>query len=284
MTKDTGWSKGDVVQTMDYYPFGAEFCDKNTKNFVQNHKYNGKEFDHMHGLNTYDYGARQYNPVTGRWDRMDPLCEDYYPYSPYNYCLNNPVKNIDPDGRIVANVLGALAGGSIEFASQMLQGKSLKDVSWAKVGVSAVEGGLTSGASVGRKIAVTVGVAIINSSLDGNSGQDFVSGAVGNCISAVGGKAAGKAASLLKTGISNKIVSNIPSTNKMTKMVKAAHPEMNGKKARTIAKQLIKDQKNVTKAVRENVRNLKSAVTEKVTSEAMNKSRKDWQEASRKGH
>ena len=98
VTKDTGWSKGDVVQTMDYYPFGAEFCDYNTKNFVQNHKYNGKEFDHMHGLNTYDYGARQYNPVTARWDRMDPLCEKFYSTSPYAYCRNNPVIRIDVDG------------------------------------------------------------------------------------------------------------------------------------------------------------------------------------------
>ena len=35
----------------------------------QPYKYNGKELDKMHGLNTYDYGARQYNPVTARWDR-----------------------------------------------------------------------------------------------------------------------------------------------------------------------------------------------------------------------
>ena len=40
---------------------------------LQPYKYNGKELDLMHGLNTYDYGARQYNPVTGRWDRVDPL-------------------------------------------------------------------------------------------------------------------------------------------------------------------------------------------------------------------
>ena len=33
---------------------------------LQPYKYNGKELDLMHGLNTYDYGARQYNPVTGR--------------------------------------------------------------------------------------------------------------------------------------------------------------------------------------------------------------------------
>ena len=90
--------KSFVIQTMDYYPFGAEFCDYNTKNFVQNHKYNGKEFDHMHGLNTYDYGARQYNPVTARWDRMDPLSEKYYSTSPYAYCRNNPVNAIDPNG------------------------------------------------------------------------------------------------------------------------------------------------------------------------------------------
>ena len=52
----------------------------------------------MHGLNTYDYGARQYNPVTARWDRVDPLSEKYYSVSPYAYCFNNPVKFIDPDG------------------------------------------------------------------------------------------------------------------------------------------------------------------------------------------
>ena len=100
-----GNNKSYVIQRMNYYPFGAEFCDGGTKSYVQNHKYNGKEFDHMHGLNTYDYGARQYNPVTGRWDRMDPLCEKYYNVSPYNYCVNNPVKNIDIAGLYPRNIL-----------------------------------------------------------------------------------------------------------------------------------------------------------------------------------
>ena len=40
---------------------------------LQPYKYNCKELDLMHGLNTYDYGARQYDPVTGRWDRVAPL-------------------------------------------------------------------------------------------------------------------------------------------------------------------------------------------------------------------
>ena len=55
----------------------------------------------MHGLNTYDYGARQYYSIVGRWDRIDPLCEKYYSVSPYAYCENNPIRNIDPDGRYV---------------------------------------------------------------------------------------------------------------------------------------------------------------------------------------
>lgn len=66
---------------------------------VQPYKYNGKELDRMHGLNTYDYGARQHDPILARWDRIDPLCEKYYNVSPYNYCLNNPVMLVDPDGK-----------------------------------------------------------------------------------------------------------------------------------------------------------------------------------------
>ena len=68
---------------------------------LQPYKYNGKEFDKMHGLNTYDYGARQYIPALPSWDRIDPLAEEYYSVSPYAYCNNNPIRFIDPDGRIV---------------------------------------------------------------------------------------------------------------------------------------------------------------------------------------
>ena len=60
---------------------------------------NGKELDRMHGLNWYDYSARQYDPIGGGgFPTMDPLCEKYYTISPYAYCGNNPVNAIDPDG------------------------------------------------------------------------------------------------------------------------------------------------------------------------------------------
>ncbi len=94
-------SAGTVKQVTNYYPFGAPYADPAAvlNASLQPYKYNGKELDRMHGLDTYDYGARQYDPILGRWDRMDPLCEKYYSISPYAYCGNNPIKRIDPDGR-----------------------------------------------------------------------------------------------------------------------------------------------------------------------------------------
>ena len=123
VTGDDGSRNGEVIQKMKFYPFGGEFNDLNAVSYVQNHKYNGKELDRMHGLDTYDYGARQYDPVLARWDRMDPLCENYYNVSPYNYCLNNPVKNIDPDGKcpLIPIIVGAAAGGGTEYALEVTE-------------------------------------------------------------------------------------------------------------------------------------------------------------------
>ena len=53
-------------------------ADISTNQSLQPNKYNGKELDLMHGLNTYDYGARQYDPITVTWNGMDPLVPPYF--------------------------------------------------------------------------------------------------------------------------------------------------------------------------------------------------------------
>ena len=90
---------GEVKQVNAYYPFGTPIHALGTNESQQRYKYNGKEFDELHGLNTYDYGARQYAPLLPLWDRVDPLAEKYYGVSPYAYCANNPVVFVDSDGR-----------------------------------------------------------------------------------------------------------------------------------------------------------------------------------------
>ena len=91
---------GNVVQLNHYYPFGG-LMGGSTGGELQPYKYGGKELDRMHGLDLYDFSARSQDPMMCRFLTMDPLCEKYYSVSPYAYCLNNPVKFVDPDGKDV---------------------------------------------------------------------------------------------------------------------------------------------------------------------------------------
>jgi len=105
---------GATEEVNHYYAFGGLFSSDES---VQPFKYNGKELDTKKGLNWYDYGARQYDATLGRWFAVDPLAEDYYNWSPYNYCLNNPIKYIDPDGK---DAIITLQGNTITITSNII--------------------------------------------------------------------------------------------------------------------------------------------------------------------
>ena len=87
---------GAVEETNHYYLFGGVFASSTS---TQPYKYNGKEYDTKKGLNWYDYGARHYDAVLGRFMTVDPLAEKYYSESLYTYCYSNPINCIDPNGK-----------------------------------------------------------------------------------------------------------------------------------------------------------------------------------------
>jgi RHS repeat-associated protein len=92
-------------QRTQYYPSGLPWAES-TGASVQKHKYNGKEFVEMHGLDEYDSEARWFYPAIMRTTTMDPHAENYYSISPYTWCGNNSVNMIDPDGMDVVSIEG----------------------------------------------------------------------------------------------------------------------------------------------------------------------------------
>jgi RHS repeat-associated protein len=109
-------ANGSTQQGTYYHPFGKsiENCESYNRSF-QPYKYGGKEEEQMHGMGLYDFGARQLDEMVPGFLTVDPLCEKYYSVSPYVYCLNNPVKFVDPDGRVV-RLANNYAGGMENIA------------------------------------------------------------------------------------------------------------------------------------------------------------------------
>ena len=91
--------KGKVVQQNDFYPFGAK-AERDGLAQAEDNRFlfSGKECQALIDLNAYDFGARMYDASLGRWTAVDPLAEKYTNLSPYNYCINNPLVIVDPDG------------------------------------------------------------------------------------------------------------------------------------------------------------------------------------------
>ncbi len=90
-----------IEQLTDYDPLGQILVYRNQNLKDNTYLYESKElytdFSSAY-MGVYDFGARFYNPLYGRWFAPDPAQQGI---NPYTYCGNNPVMLVDPDGRIM---------------------------------------------------------------------------------------------------------------------------------------------------------------------------------------
>lgn len=182
-------------QRTDYYPFGLSFENNNLNK--NKYLFSGKEFQdgQVNGsmLGWYDFGARFYDPVLGRWFNVDPAAQFA---NPYLYCVNNPVMYIDPDGEFVPMLLvGALFGGVFNFA---IHGADFTWKGLAHFGVGALAG--AAGAGVGAGIgAAYAGGASFGAGFLGTAGA---AGSTGFFAGAAAGLGAGLTSGFI-TGAGN---------------------------------------------------------------------------------
>jgi len=100
---------GNPFKKYGYYPKVAtlskgkylEFHNRDSIVSIGSVRFNRKtkEIVGFREVNLSDPDAQPYLDTAGRWFSPDPLSEEYSGWSPYNMVMNNPIRNIDPDGR-----------------------------------------------------------------------------------------------------------------------------------------------------------------------------------------
>ena len=75
----------------------------------QRYMFQGKELDRTNNLFWYDFVARPYDPTRGQFTGPDQKAEEYYPWNPFIFCLNNPMKYFDSDGNSPISIFAKFA-------------------------------------------------------------------------------------------------------------------------------------------------------------------------------
>lgn len=96
--------QGNILQLLDYFPYGSVRLDEKSGNYENDYKFTGKELDEDTGL--YYYEARYYDADIARFVSIDPIANfspEQFLHDPqqmngYSYVRNNPLKYVDPTG------------------------------------------------------------------------------------------------------------------------------------------------------------------------------------------
>ena len=90
-------SAGNAIQHLHYLPWGEDFVDQRTTSWNAMYTFSAKEKDTETGYSYF--GSRYYSSDLSIWLSVDPMADKYPSISPYTYCVNNPMKLVDPNGQ-----------------------------------------------------------------------------------------------------------------------------------------------------------------------------------------
>ena len=109
---------GRVVERNDYYPYGMLMVGVSKS--VQPYKFGGKELDRIGGINHYDFHARQLQLPIPHFYQQDPYADKYPHLSPYLYCAGNPLRYVDPSGKVLNFAEGTTPEFKINFYKALI--------------------------------------------------------------------------------------------------------------------------------------------------------------------
>ncbi|MGB0175726.1 MAG: RHS repeat-associated core domain-containing protein [Owenweeksia sp.] len=91
----------DVLTSQDYYPFGMMQPGRNYNSGNYRYGFSGEEKDNetKGDNNSYDFGARIYDPRYGKWLSVDPLQKKYPDLTPYAFVGNTPIQAKEIGGK-----------------------------------------------------------------------------------------------------------------------------------------------------------------------------------------
>ena len=104
---------GEIAQRIDYSPFGKVVNDTNPG--FQPFGFAGGLYDLDTGL--VRFGARDYDPETGRWTAKDPIGFLGGTANLYQYAVTDPVNYLDLSGNDPALVCGAIVVAAVAYLS-----------------------------------------------------------------------------------------------------------------------------------------------------------------------
>ncbi|MBL7932300.1 MAG: hypothetical protein JNL60_10375 [Bacteroidia bacterium] len=161
----------EMLTANDYYAFGATMPGRQYNNGTYKYGFNGKENDNeVKGTgNEQDYGMRIYDTRLGRFLSVDPITSEYAELTPYQFASNRPIQGVDRDGEEFQLVTGFISA-AVDYGAQVIANyddPTIKNpwtdnINVSSIGTSFLEGALTSGASIGKTIAIKTTAAVIN--------------------------------------------------------------------------------------------------------------------------